>query len=1246
MTCDRGTRVPMRALRHCRLPIVVVALITVFFLPGQSHAQVAPAPRHSNNPGDGSGPSVTCTGCGPWLNDLARASARQEAAQAALERSPLAAEANALRDVLRQMPESLTLRGALSALNDPDQPPPAVARQWILEMLQRADAPCLDCRLKTIVQNDLISKGWPPTQETPVPDERQSLQSWRDTDAEIEYVTAALLSRTWPMGSLEARLIARLFANRIPVGLPDLLTEKLVAFWRSLPEYSSAMLAEPDVTASPTFIRIIAMTGIDSKSTYAHLVRLSQNERLPVHTRHEAACAAAVNTHSVLDTEGVERAIRQLSDPLISPALLRCALLVAWRVPDGRVDRALLAVLSDTRATPGRRHAALAGLKARIVGGSLGGEPNTIYVGSIAPALTSARARDVAADLEVVIERSLQAVQAVDRDNAFLLLATGFENPARGGKLLDRLLQLEVSSPEGAVALGNALSDMARNNPSVWLRIATTWQTTRPDSYRYAAQLLALLANVSNLAEGIVDLNGAEAGQLRNLLTKVFEAASAELARRQSVSSQGVQFEAPFAKADSLPQYADDWPWLVEAPRPTFELMPVGRWRDVQFLPNRIHATLGIRLGETMGAGLLPPPPQLPRKPQGSGTLYVVDQWNIELPFTDRNSLLNRIDEVARLKSANSWNSRLWDLINKNPIVSAAVALVLLAQLAFAGPAVYYLLFDPRRAVDYACKRRGKSTKAGKPSSTLLAMAGINLAELDPWYLLAFWVARRPRCVWAWARDQRVHVAEHWARNREQAEMVAYYPNVPILISQGSSREADLEVGIERYVNRRLLDARHSRFRQTRRVLFTGQGGSGKSTMSFAAAEEIARIVPGTASDDAAMPIQGGSRDPFPILIAHECFEQANTSENSRLDDFASRFVASTLLALRIALPPHVLVDAALVQDLYRLGALVPVIDHLSEAPPGVRDVVLGALSQSTMVPLCILNSRDDEPDLGHHRGVDRIELRPLDLNAARQVYLLLVESLLTHRGIDLREADSPSFYQIEQGQLWDRLYSKESGATPLLVSLVARLAVGRITREREGVMTHDPAARTVAGVGPLALASEPELVQRYVEELAWDAAPRRLNAPRDSSIARILADARLLAWCCMCDTLKPASVTRNRAMAAIAADSAAGAEERLDVLTHRVRLLRVGSSGQFDRLRFVLDPVCEFLAGIYLVENLLDPARVSDESLARITHTARQSNPHPFITVLKACLADAPEAVERLNDNERAQSVLKVVMP
>jgi hypothetical protein len=151
----------------------------------------------------------------------------------------------------------------------------------------------------------------------------------------------------------------------------------------------------------------------------------------------------------------------------------------------------------------------------------------------------------------------------------------------------------------------------------------------------------------------------------------------------------------------------------------------------------------------------------------------------------------------------------------------------------------------------------------------------------------------------------------------------------------------------------------------------------------------------------------------------------------------------------------------------------------------------------------------------------------------------------------------------------------------------------------------------------PMLLDSIPDLMLEYLNELN-----RKQSQRNDRAVH---SDAKIVAWECLRQTLRPAAADIDSVLTALGGN--ADAEERFQYLEQKLRLVQTEGAGR-DRVKFALDPLAEYLAGLYLVEH----NRSDDQLWRALLARARDAQGAPdsirgFLLALRdCCLAKGAE--------------------
>ncbi len=149
---------------------------------------------------------------------------------------------------------------------------------------------------------------------------------------------------------------------------------------------------------------------------------------------------------------------------------------------------------------------------------------------------------------------------------------------------------------------------------------------------------------------------------------------------------------------------------------------------------------------------------------------------------------------------------------------------------------------------------------------------------------------------------------------------------------------------------------------------------------------------------------------------------------------------------------------------------------------------------------------------------------------------------------------------------------------------------------------------------------SIPDLMLSYLNALNRDLSEGK--AQRDN--VAVHKDAKAVAWECLKESYRPQTANRDAVILALGGEAA---EDRLKYLEKRLRLIETISPA-YDRVRYTLDPVAEYLAGLHLVATYRDNEQAWKDFLTN----AKQMLPHlvvisGFLSALKdACAVKGKE--------------------
>jgi HEAT repeat protein len=242
-----------------------------------------------------------------------------------------------------------------------------------------------------------------------------------------------------------------------------------------------------------------------------------------------------------------------------------------------------------------------------------------------------------------------------------------------------------------------------------------------------------------------------------------------------------------------------------------------------------------------------------------------------------------------------------------------------------------------------------------------------------------------------------------------------------------------------------------------------------------------------------------------------------------------------------------------LLDQLLRHRRLLVVIDHFSELSKDTQKAIKPD-SPNFPIKALVVTSRIKE-DLNHVQK-QTIELPHISASAGQLTMFL--ESYLQAKQKNTLFSDPEA--QIEFNNHCNRLIAMagSKGITVLLAKLYAQLMIA----QKEGKFMETLPT------------SIPDVMLSYINELNSG----QLKLEFADYIVQ--QDAQMIAWECLKSTYRPTPIQRDTALSLLGSDNALA---RLLHLEKRLQLLQTVGFAQ-DQLRFVLDPLAEYLAGFHLV--------------------------------------------------------------
>ncbi len=240
-------------------------------------------------------------------------------------------------------------------------------------------------------------------------------------------------------------------------------------------------------------------------------------------------------------------------------------------------------------------------------------------------------------------------------------------------------------------------------------------------------------------------------------------------------------------------------------------------------------------------------------------------------------------------------------------------------------------------------------------------------------------------------------------------------------------------------------------------------------------------------------------------------------------------------------------ISEELLERLLRERRILVIIDHFSEMSEATRKEI-SKLSDFPVNALVVTSRLEDELP-----QVTKTVLKPLRIKG--NCLLIFMQSYLAQRGKLHYFTDAEVFYACSQ-------LSKMIGITGDITALFAKLYAEQLIATKE---------RKEANKLPNNI---PNLILFYINEINRNVISNKL------SNRVVHQDAKVLAWECLKKTYRPTDIFIEDAFDAMGGNNT---EFRFNYLKDRLGLIQIKPFAE-DKIRFTLDPLAEYLAGLHLV--------------------------------------------------------------
>ncbi|MGB7443992.1 MAG: HEAT repeat domain-containing protein [Coleofasciculaceae cyanobacterium] len=416
-----------------------------------------------------------------------------------------------------------------------------------------------------------------------------------------------------------------------------------------------------------------------------------------------------------------------------------------------------------------------------------------------------------------------------------------------------------------------------------------------------------------------------------------------------------------------------------------------------------------------------------------------------------------------------------------------------------------------------------KINNALKPYTDVpLPVIGINVPIRSALFVSFFHY--HPRVLDAWVTKHLESVREEFPAKDTVRDRKVYIP-VPVVLEGEVVPQLTVSILSSKFRKKRVC------------LLIWGEGGAGKTSLAC----QIARWAFAEDETD-----QLCEHPMLPVLVEEE-FDCDQEDKQP--------FLAAIRGQLQDLIKETEPIDEELLERLLRRQRILVIVDHLSEMSETTRKAIRPELPDFCVNAL-VITSRSEE-SLGK---VTKTTLKPLRVEGNR--LSSFIEAYLTQR--DKRDAFTDTEFFNACGKLSAMVGSRN--ITVLLAKLYAEQLI---------------AAKDSTTALPDNI---PDLMLSYLNELNRAVTGDNFEKEEDSDgfcSRTVQQDAKAIAWECLKATYRPGTAKRQNILTVLEGDNT---EVRLKYLEDRLRLIQtIGPA--LEQIRFALDPLAEYLAGLHLVE-------------------------------------------------------------
>ncbi|MEG4839795.1 HEAT repeat domain-containing protein [Microcoleus sp. B9-D4] len=286
----------------------------------------------------------------------------------------------------------------------------------------------------------------------------------------------------------------------------------------------------------------------------------------------------------------------------------------------------------------------------------------------------------------------------------------------------------------------------------------------------------------------------------------------------------------------------------------------------------------------------------------------------------------------------------------------------------------------------------------------------------------------------------------------------------------------------------------------------------------------------------------------IPILIEEELDSKVAAGKNPFFEAIRGQLKSITNHPTPIA--------EELLQKLLQQRRILVIVDHFSEMAETTKKEIDPNAADFPINALIVTSRLDSTMGKANKNTLHPLRIEGSELSAFMEKYLDKLGKLNLFNGSQFHYACGDLAKLLEEIRIQGR------STTVLFAKLYADVLVAKMEGNKSGNLPENI----------------PDLMLSYLNELNRDMVENKLT---DITVHE---DAKLLAWECLRLTYRPASTKIPDAINALSVFNSQDVDRRFNYLQEKLHLIQTNVPSK-ENVRFVLDPVAEYLAGLHLVD-------------------------------------------------------------